>query len=78
VFAFDGTRADPAPDLLQRYGARIPRDLMEILKVIWMVFDVAVLLDPPFNFYEQVRPYLVSIIWKRYSREGSQSRSRWR
>ncbi|MBN1166494.1 MAG: AarF/ABC1/UbiB kinase family protein [Methanospirillaceae archaeon] len=51
---------------LQEYNVRFPSSLMQVLKVIWMVYDVAMLLDPGFNFNDRVKPYIKIIIEERY------------
>jgi len=40
---------------------------MQVLKVIWMIFDVAIRLDPKFNFNARVKPYMEEIIKDRYA-----------
>ena len=48
-------------DTLRRYHIRVPSNLMLIMKVIVMVMDVGVRLDPDFNFDRRLRPYLTDI-----------------
>jgi len=55
------------PDLMRRYHLRVPLTLMQILKVLWMVFDLAILLDPEFNFNHRVRPYMENLVRKRFA-----------
>ncbi len=44
--------------ILYRYRVRMPGTFMLMVKVVAMVGDVGVLLDPGFNFVERVKPYL--------------------
>jgi ubiquinone biosynthesis protein len=44
--------------ILYRYRVRMPGTFMLMVKVVAMVTDVGVLLDPGFNFVERVKPYL--------------------
>jgi len=64
-----GSVMSSAPEVLNAYNVRIPSSLMQVLKVIWMIFDVAVLLDPSFNFNARVKPYMAAIIRDRYASE---------
>ncbi len=48
-------------DALRRYRIRVPSTLMLMMKVIVMVMDIGVRLDPAFNFDRQIRPYLTEI-----------------
>jgi len=64
-----GNAMSSAPDVLNKYHVRVPSSLMQVLKVIWMVFDVAILLDPKFNFNARVKPYMAEIIRDRYASE---------
>jgi len=48
-------------DTLRRYHIRVPSSLMIMMKVIMMVMDIGILLDPSFNFDRQIRPFLVNI-----------------
>jgi ubiquinone biosynthesis protein len=61
-----GPAMDSLPRALQKYHLMVPGSLMMALKVIWMIFDVAVKLDPGFNFNERVRPYFEEIIRSSY------------
>lgn len=45
-------------DTLQKYRIRMPQNLILMLKVILMVLDVGVTLDPGFNFGEKAEPYV--------------------
>jgi ubiquinone biosynthesis protein len=45
-------------DTLRKYHIRMPQNLMLMLKVIIMVLDVGVTLDPKFNFGEKAEPYV--------------------
>jgi len=43
---------------MRRYNLKVPMSLMLLLKTLVMVFDVAVRLDPKFNFGNEITPYL--------------------
>ncbi|MCE5297912.1 MAG: AarF/ABC1/UbiB kinase family protein [Methanoregulaceae archaeon] len=45
-------------DTLRKYHIQMPQNLMLMLKVIIMVLDVGVTLDPKFNFGEKAEPYV--------------------
>jgi ubiquinone biosynthesis protein len=45
-------------DTLRKYHLQVPQNLMLMLKVIIMVLDVGVTLDPKFNFGEKAEPYV--------------------
>ncbi|MFA5331666.1 MAG: AarF/ABC1/UbiB kinase family protein [Methanoregula sp.] len=45
-------------DVMRRYNLKVPMSLMLLLKTLVMVLDVAVKLDPKFNFGEEITPYL--------------------
>jgi ubiquinone biosynthesis protein len=45
-------------DTLRKYHIMMPQNLMLMLKVIIMVLDVGVTLDPKFNFGEKAEPYV--------------------
>ncbi|MEN6610727.1 MAG: AarF/ABC1/UbiB kinase family protein [Methanoregulaceae archaeon] len=57
-----GSAMDSLPKILQKYNVVVPGSLMMVLKVIWMIFDVAVKLDPSFNFNERVSPHFEEIL----------------
>jgi len=57
-----GSAMESLPKILQKYHLTVPGSLMMVLKVIWMIFDVAVKLDPCFNFNQRVRPYFEEIV----------------
>jgi ubiquinone biosynthesis protein len=61
-----GSAMSTLPKTLQKYHLIVPSSLMMMLKVIWMVFDIAVDLDPGFNFNERVKPYFEEIIESSY------------
>ena len=44
--------------VMRRYSLNVPMNLMLMLKVVMMVADVGVVLDPGFNFNRYVEPYL--------------------
>ncbi|MDD5418265.1 MAG: AarF/ABC1/UbiB kinase family protein [Methanomicrobiaceae archaeon] len=48
-------------ETLRRYRIRVPGSMMLIFKVIVMISDLGVQLDPNFNFDERIRPYLTEI-----------------
>ena len=54
------------PEVLRRYRIVVPVTMMQLLKVIMMMIDTNVYLDPTFCFTERVRPYLSEIIHHRY------------
>lgn len=45
-------------DILRRYRMQVPENLMLMLKVIIMVLDVGVSLDPQFDFTTRARPFV--------------------
>jgi ubiquinone biosynthesis protein len=45
-------------EAMRRYRLRVPMSLMLLLKVLIMVLDIGVRLDPKFNFGKEVTPYL--------------------
>jgi len=57
-----GSAMDSLPKIMQKYNVAVPASLMMVLKVIWMIFAVAVKLDPGFNFNQRVKPYFDEII----------------
>jgi ubiquinone biosynthesis protein len=46
---------------MRRYQLKVPMNLMLLLKVLMMVLDVGVRLDPKFNFSQEVTPYLTKL-----------------
>ncbi|MDD1660174.1 MAG: AarF/UbiB family protein [Methanomicrobiales archaeon] len=44
--------------VMRRYSLNVPMNLMLMLKVVMMVADIGVRLDPEFNFTRYVEPYL--------------------
>jgi len=48
--------------ILYRYHIRVPTTLMLMMKVITMVVDLGVKLNPEFNFISRVEPYLDEIV----------------
>ncbi len=48
-------------DTLRKHHIRMPQNLMLMLKVIIMVLDIGVTLDPKFNFWEKAEPYIGKI-----------------
>jgi ubiquinone biosynthesis protein len=57
-----GSAMDSLPKIMQKYNVAVPGSLMMVLKVIWMIFAIAVKLDPGFNFNQRVKPYFDEII----------------
>ncbi len=45
-----------------RYRVRMPGSFMLMIKVIAMIGDVGILLDPEFNFMERIKPYLSQML----------------
>jgi ubiquinone biosynthesis protein len=66
-----GSAMDSLPKTLQNYNLVVPGSLTMVLKVIWMIFGVAVKLDPGFNFNERVKPYVEEIVTGSYLSEES-------
>jgi ubiquinone biosynthesis protein len=52
------TMSERLTETLRHYQIVMPQNLMLMLKVIVMVLDVGVTLDPSFNFGEKVEPYV--------------------
>lgn len=48
-------------DVLRRYQLRVPTSLMLMLKVIVMILDIGLKLDPEFRFEKEVHPFLEHI-----------------
>jgi ubiquinone biosynthesis protein len=48
-------------EVLRRYEIRVPTSLMLMLKVIVMILDIGIKLDPEFNFDKEVHPFLENI-----------------
>ena len=61
-----GSALDSLPKIMQKYNVVVPGSVMMVLKVIWMIFGVAVKLDPQFNFNERVQPYFNEILMGSY------------
>ncbi len=53
-------------DTLRKHHIRMPQNLMLMLKVIIMVLDIGVTLDPKFNFWEKAEPYIKQLSKKEY------------
>ncbi|KQC03624.1 MAG: hypothetical protein APR53_04880 [Methanoculleus sp. SDB] len=58
------------PDVMRRYHLQVPLAMMQVLKVMMIVLDNTVLLDPAFNFPARVGPYLSDIVAERYFSTG--------
>jgi ubiquinone biosynthesis protein len=48
-------------EVLRRYQLRVPTSLMLMLKVIVMILDIGIRLDPEFQFEKEVHPFLEHI-----------------
>ena len=48
-------------ETMRRYRLKVPMNLMLLLKVIVMVLDIGVRLDPFFNFGKEITPYLTKL-----------------
>ena len=48
-------------EIMRRYRMKVPMNLMLLLKVIIMVLDIGLRLDPEFNFVKEVTPYLTRL-----------------
>ena len=59
-----GSLMDSLLKLMQQYEVQVPTSLMQVLKVIWMVYDVAIMLDPQFNFTKEMQPQLTMMVEK--------------
>jgi ubiquinone biosynthesis protein len=57
-----GSAMESLPKILQKYHLVVPGSLMMVLKVIWMIYDVALKLDPTFNFNQRVKPHFEEIV----------------
>jgi ubiquinone biosynthesis protein len=57
-----GSAMESLPKILQKYHLVVPGSLMMVLKVIWMIYDVALRLDPTFNFNQRVKPHFEEIV----------------
>ncbi len=53
-------------EILRKYNMRVPGELMRLLKVIGMVGDIALALDPAFCFSTRARPYLADLMREKY------------
>lgn len=48
-------------EVMRRYRIRVPMNLMLLLKVLVMVFDIGMRLDPEFTVEKELSPYLVKV-----------------
>jgi len=64
-FSFEQMSRELA-DALRKHHIRMPQNLMLMLKVIIMVLDIGVTLDPKFNFWEKAEPYIKQLSKKEY------------
>lgn len=53
-------------EILRKYQLQVPGELMRLLKVIGMVGEIALALDPSFCFTERIRPYLDELVKEQY------------
>ena len=53
-------------EILRKYELHVPGELMRLLKVIGMVTEIALALDPSFCFSERIRPYLDELVKEQY------------
>ncbi|MDG6249811.1 AarF/UbiB family protein [Methanocalculus sp.] len=53
-------------EILRKYQLQVPGELMRLLKVIGMVSEIALALDPSFCFTNRVRPYLEILVKEQY------------
>lgn len=53
-------------EILRKYQLQVPGELMRLLKVIGMVSEIALALDPSFCFTARVRPYLEILVKEQY------------
>ncbi len=53
-------------EILRKYQLQVPGELMRFLKVIGMVGEIALVLDPSFCFTGRVRPYLEILVKEQY------------
>jgi ubiquinone biosynthesis protein len=61
-----GSAMDSLPKTMRKYNVTIPGSLTMVLKVISMIYTVAVKLDPQFNFDTRVQPYFDEIVKGEY------------
>jgi ubiquinone biosynthesis protein len=48
-------------EVMRRYRIRVPMNLVLLLKVLVMIFDIGIRLDPEFNVEKELSPYLMKI-----------------
>jgi ubiquinone biosynthesis protein len=51
-------------EVMRRYRIKVPMNLMLLLKVLVMILDIGVRLNPEFNIERELSPYLVTIAQK--------------
>jgi ubiquinone biosynthesis protein len=51
-------------EVMRRYRIRVPTSLLLLLKVLVMILDIGIRLDPEFNIGNELSPYLVGIAEK--------------
>jgi len=56
------TVVEDLTEVLRRYQLRVPTSLMLMLKVIVMILDIGVKLDPGFKFEKEVHPFLENLV----------------
>jgi ubiquinone biosynthesis protein len=62
--------------IFYRYKIKMPGSFMLMIKVIAMIGDIGLLLDPDFNFIERVKPYLNNIMTASFFRRESLEQTR--
>jgi len=53
-------------EIMRKYQLQVPGELMRLLKVIGMVGEIALALDPSFCFTKRIRPYLDELVKEQY------------
>jgi ubiquinone biosynthesis protein len=56
--------ANELAEVMRRYRIRVPANLMLLLKVLVMILDIGIRLDPDFNVGDELSPYLVDVAKK--------------
>jgi len=63
------TLLSEALDISSRYHLRLPSNLLLLGKTAGTYEDLGRRLDPEYNFFEQVRPYIKKLLWRRLQPE---------
>jgi len=62
ISRFNFTRfANDLSGVMRRYRIRVPTNLMLLIKVLVMILDIGVRLDPEFNIEQELSPYLMKV-----------------